>query len=794
MIRKILLLFVYSIVIVLFATALWLSRVNDYQTKGEMSLQGLDEPVRVVRDSLGIPYIYANSRDDAILTQGFLIAQDRLFQLEVLRYLSQGRFAEIIGAGGIRSDIQIRVVGVPRVGKQLAANLSPESRVVMALYAAGINAYIENYDAEFQLGLQVLDIEPQPWTVEDLITVNTFSNWSSSGNIEEELIAQAIIDKVGSERADEISIVSINPDDGDYVMAEPASASLNLDLDLSNLFAGAIAGQVELGSNHWAISGQRTMSGSAMLANNPHMDSRVLPGLWYPMAIITPENRVVGAAALGAPGFAVARTNYIAFGITNSYGDAADLYVETIDPENPDNYLEGDQSIPFDVVDETFLVRNRRSGDFYAEAARVRFTKRGPVISDHGLTLDDGRVITLRWAVAEHPSREYGLAALMVAKNLTEAEAAVADIDSPYNFTVVTATGDIGHFTAGRIPNRKRGDGSRPLEVTNSEDNWKGVIPAEAMPKTINPARGWVGNANHRTLPADYPYEYSSYFAHSWRYERMRELLDVSSQTTALEQWGHMFDVKNMMAERVTPYMIRALATHRDTGWIAAHLRQWDFNDDADAIAPLLFQAIYRSFVTMTFKDDLGEDLATKMLDSQYYWQERMLLMLVDNESLWFDDRNTFSVESRDDLFYLAAKAAMTELESRTGTAPGKLTWGDVHTVTFSSPLIPGKSVAGIFGGGTFAKEGSGETINRAKFYLSKAYDSVFIDSMRFVADMGDPDKVMGVVSGGVSGRLFDDHLNDQIELWRTGEPVYWWYSDRAIEQNTKSELLLMPE
>ena len=531
-----------------------------------------------------------------------------------------------------------------------------------------------------------------------------------------------------------------------------------------------------------------------MLVNNPHLDSRTLPGIWYPMGIITPEYRIVGAAGHGSPGFAVARTGDIAFGVTNSYGDAVDLYIETIDPANPDNYLEGNKSIPFTVVDETFLVRIGRSDGFYAESARVRFTKRGPVISDHGLTLDDGRVISMRWAVAENMSGEYGLTSLMLAKNLAEAEAAVAQIDAPYNYTIATAEGDIGHFTAGRIPNRKVGDGSRPLPVTSGEDDWAGVIPAAAMPKTTNPQRGWVGNANHRTLPADYPYEYSTYFAHSWRYDRMLELLDVPAQTTPLEQWGYMFDVKNVMAERIVPYMIRALAVHRDTGWIAAYLRQWDFNDEADAIAPLLFQAIYRNFVIMTFKDDLGEDLATKMLDSQYYWQERVLLMLADNESLWFDDRNTFSVETRDDLFYVAAKAAMQELEARTGKKPGKLTWGDLHTVTFASPLVPGKAAASIIGGGTFAKDGSGETLNRAKFKLSKAYDSVFIDSMRFVADMGDPDKVMGVVSGGVSGRLFGEHLKDQMELWRTGEPVYWWYSDRAIEQNTESELILLPD
>ncbi len=794
MTRRILLLFFSTIAIVFLATGLWLSQINDQQTSGEMRFAGLEQPVRVVRDRLSVPYIYAESLDDAIRAQGFVIAQDRLFQLEIVRHLSQGRLAELIGPAGLESDIQLRVVGIPRLGVKSAAALNDDARAVMQRYVDGINAYIENYESEFQLGLQVLGVTPQPWTVDDLMIVKAFTNWSSTANLEAELIAQAIIDKVGPDKADQISIVSINPDADEYHAAEPAAAAAGLNLDLSNAFAARTGQRIELGSNHWAIGPKRNASGAAMLVNNPHIDSRTLPGIWYPMGIITPKHRIVGAAGPGAPGFAVARTAHAAYGVTNSYGDGIDLYIETVDPEDPNRYIENGKSLPFDVVDETFLVRNRKSGDYNIESVQVRFTARGPVISDHGLTLDDGRVITLRWAAAEYPAAGYGLAKLMEAKTLEEFEAAVADVDAPYNYTIAMADGTIAHFTSGRIPNRVSGDGSRPFIVTSGKDNWRGVIPAADMPKTINPARGWVGNANHRTLPDDYPYNYSTYFAHSWRYERMQELLDVNGMTTALQQWDTMFDVKNVMAEKLTPYMVRALAVRPETGWIAAELRQWDFHDNADELAPLLFQAILRTFVYATFADDLGGDLAGKMVDDQYYWQQRLMLLVVDNESPWFDDGNTFSIEDRDELMYRAAKRAMADLRERTGKDPRDLVWGDVHTVTFASPVVPGKAAARFVGGGTFPKEGSGETLNRAKFKLSKAYDATFIDSMRFVADMGDPDKVMGVVSGGVSGRLFDKHLKDQMQLWRTGEPSYWWYSDRAIDLNTESEVILMPE
>ncbi|MDG1462728.1 MAG: penicillin acylase family protein, partial [Gammaproteobacteria bacterium] len=701
-----------------------------------MKFPALDAPAKVLRDEFSVPYVYAETLDDAFRMQGFLIAQDRLLQLEVVRHLSQGRLAELIGSGGLNADMKMRVVGVPQLGRAIANGLSPEARRTIELYLEGLNTYIEDYQDEHQLGLRVLGVEPQAWTVDELMILNAFTNWSSSSNHEAELIFQAVIDKIGPELADQISLISINPDEGTYHTPIPAAERQNLGLVLSEEKWPETLGSLELGSNHWAISPERSVSGGAMLVSNPHIDSRQLPGIWYPMALITPELRIVGAAGPGAPGFAAARTEDIAYGVTNSYGDAIDLYIETVDPLNPDNYLENGVSIPFEVVEETLLVRIRRSSNFYARPLTIRYTKRGPVISDHGLSLDDSKVISMRWAVTEHPSTELGLPLLMQAKNVAEAGIAIAAIDSPYNYVVVDSSGDIAHFTAGRIPNRLQGDGSRPYLVTDGIDNWDGVIPAESMPGSLNPKRGWLGNANHRTLPDDYPYEYSSYFAHSWRYERMRELLDAPGKTDAAAQWEYMQDVKNMMAVEVVPYIIRALAKGSSTGWVAAQLRQWDYMDDADALAPLLFQSIYRSFVYRVFRDDLGEELAAKMLDSPYYWQERLVLMLQDNESEWFDDHDTFKIETRDELIYLATQDALADLQARTGKKPGTLTWGDVHTVTFSSPVVPGKTAAGLIGGGTFPKEGSGETLNRAKFKLSKAYDASFIDSMRFVADM----------------------------------------------------------
>jgi penicillin amidase len=182
-----------------------------------------------------------------------------------------------------------------------------------------------------------------------------------------------------------------------------------------------------------------------------------------------------------------------------------------------------------------------------------------------------------------------------------------------------------------------------------------------------------------------------------------------------------------------------------------------------------------------------------RMLQHVYYWQDRLYRMIEANESAWFDDVDTEAVETRDELFYLAALDAIDELSVTLGRNPQEWRWGRVHTVTFFSPIIPGEAAAAILGAGTHPMFGSTETINRGKFNFNDPYAATYIDSMRFVADLSDPDKVMAVLAGGVSGRQFDPHLKDQVEPWLSGEPHYLWFSDEAIEEHAQSALLLTP-
>ena len=797
MVRKTVVVLLWLFALSVAGMAVFTQIADRYQASGTLQLPILSAPVRVIRDEQGIPYIHAESLDDAIRAQGWVTAQDRLLQIDFERYLAAGRLSELIGESALEADIAVRLAGTARHGRRHAELLGAADRRFYELYLEGLNAYIAQQASEHQFGFALLGTRPEPWTLADVMTLQYFLNWSSSVNLQAELISQRLIDRLGAAKAAEIRQLTINPDDNggtglDAPVSPPQSVALNLKRGSIWLKPGPQPR--EIGSNQWVMSGARSLNGAPVLVNDPHLDARSLPGIWHPVGLITPEFRAVGVAGPGIPGLAVGRTSHIAFGVTNAYADVIDLYIETEDPGQPGHYLEGGQSFPFEVIEETLRVRERPgSSKFRTVPLKIRLTHRGPVISDHGMSVPDGKLISMRWSAPEDMAADTGQYALFTAPSVDAARRAVWLNTAPYNYVIADTAGNIGHATAGRVPIRRQGDGSVPLPVTDGEDAWAGFIPGEQMPGQLNPARGWVGNANHRTVPADYPFAYSTYFAASWRYRRMLELLDQPGLLGAEDHWAFMRDTQNIMAAQIAPLMAQALLAADDTRDLGQILAGWNHADDAELVAPTVFQAVYREFARQTFIDELGAELCEEMLGSWYFWHERLALMVREDSSSWFDDARTPAIESRDEIFRRAARMARRELAEVAGADSTQWQWGRLHTVTFFSPLVPGKAPANVLGAGTHPKEGSGETLNRASYKFGKPWDATSIASLRFVADLADPDKVMAVLVGGASGRQFDAHLKDQTPAWLSGEPRYWWFSDAAIAKHMQTELVLQP-
>ena len=778
----------------------YLSRVNDFQRDGELRLAALDRPVRVLRDSLGVPHIFAESTADLIRAQGFVTAQHRLFQLEAYRTILSGELAEAIGEKGLTSDIRMRVFGVRRNALRHAAALSGEARTYLGWFAEGLNAYVEGYPQDHHFEFSVAPFRVRTWTVEDLVAIVHYIHHRQAVNYKAELITQRLIDRIGADRASEIMPVNANPDRQREVRVAELTdeAATPLGLDWGDLLVGREDPATNgFGSNNWVVAPRKSASGHAIVANDPHLDSRILPGIWHPIGLFTPEIRAIGAALPGLPGILVGRTAHVAFGVTNSYGDVQDLYIETVDPEDPTRYLDGRRSMPFRTVAETIRIRDDEApGGFRDHELAIRFTRRGPVLTEHGLGPGRDSVVVLRSTASELTSPMIGIERLLTAGSATEFERELARIDLlMFNFVFADDQGHIGQRATGAVPRRISGRGALPRRPpADGSDDWLGYIPKAEMPGGSDPARGWLGTANHDTRPDDYPYYYSSYFSPSYRYRRMGEVLNAAGKTTVEDHWRLIQDERNLQSDRLRSTIVHALDASGEQADLAAILTDWDGVDAVDSPAPLIYQTIYRCFALATFRDELGDELAADMLSAWYFWQERFDAMVTAGESRWFDNVTTTArIETMADTIRAAAREARSELNARFGEDPTDWRWGEAHTITFVSPLRQAGIGRDLLGGGEYEMSGSRDTLRRGSYSFVEPYAVRAHDSLRLVVDLGDTEKIAAVVPGGAVGRQFHAHQADQLEAWARGEMRHWWFSRDAIEANAVHEQRLVP-
>jgi penicillin amidase len=744
-------------------------------------------------------YIYARNLEDALFAQGFVTAQDRLFQMELTRLFASGRLTELAGEEAKALDIRTRTIGFYRNAQKHVALLDGPTRKSIQRYVEGINSYLKENPKTLPFEFKLSGIIPQPWRLEDVLAIMYFISWDTSANLKTEIIAQMLIEKLGSEKAREIFPLTINPDVPPRTSLgtiEGDGERLGLQILRDQTLLGFLEpGVLQIGSNNWAMKSQSSPGGKPILANDPHLDPRILPGPWYPCGLIIPGMRSVGVGIAGTPVLVIGRNEHIAVGVTNSYADIQDLYVEILDPKNPDRYLEGDQSLAFQVLEEELIIKDKKSeGGFRKEKIRIKLTSRGPVVSGVLPGLKTEKVLTLRWSPFETMGPTLGLDKVQKARSVDEVRAALKEVNwISLNFVFADTKGDIGWQVSGKLPIRSQRDGTVPWVVKDGRDNWTGWIPFEQLPQSANPPRGWLGTTNHRTIPEDYPYYFSSHLSPSYRQRRLNTLLDAPGLKSAEDHWRFQRDTLNLMAKTITPIIIRALQDQEETRTLTRILMKWDFQDDPDSPAPTVFQAVYSRFARLVFEKKLGPELAATYLNNWYFWQERLQAMVLEEKSPWFEPLEPGRVrEAIDNLFRRAAQDVLKDLTPKLGT-PENWLWGKMHRLELVSPVRRTGVGKGLLGGGSHPMGGSGETLYRAIYNFNQPFNVVESASLRMVVDLADQDKVLAVLPGGVTARVFDPHTTDQIKAFMTGEKRYWWFSDQAIQEHTRHTLILRP-
>ena len=775
------------------------------KVSGTIQLDGLTEEVTVIRDSWGIPHIYAANTHDLFFTQGYVQAQDRFWQMEFSRRIGSGRLAEILGKPALESDRFIRTVGWHRAAAEDLENLDAETLAVLQSYSDGINAYINSnvgrLGLEFTLlGLIGTRFEPEPWIPYHTITWAKVMAWDLGGNMNNELLRARIVTHVG-ESALEFLVPGF-PDEHPVIVEYPLEGAM-LEAVPEIAYQNFIFGEGEgIGSNSWVIAGNRTDTGIPLLANDPHLGIQ-MPAIWYemglhcqPLTAVCPYD-VVGASFPAAPGVIIGHNGDIAWGVTNLGPDVQDLYIERVNPENPNQYEYQGEWLDMQLVREEVHI----AGQDEPVVVNVRLTRHGPIINDvvGGGEADwafGWQPLALSWTALDGGEMTLMRSILLLnkARNWEEFRFALSFWDVPsQNFVYADVEGNIGYQSPGRIPIRSQGDGSLPVPGWTGEYEWQDYIPYDELPRSFNPSKGYIVTANNAVVGSEYPYFISRDWDYGYRAQRIVELIEATPSISITDIQTMQADSAPLWAQDVLPYVISLTSDNVRLAAALDLLRSWDGNSVRDSAAAALFEAFRMHLIRLTFSDELGESLYIRAASAL---NQALVNELPNPNSPWFNNINTPQVETRDEVLLQAMHEAVDELTERLGNNMSQWAWGDLHTATFTNAAL-GQSGIGviesIFNRGPVAVDGTIATLNNTSYSMANPYTVRTVPSYRMIVDLGDISNSLAMHTTGQSGHPFHRHYDDMIDPWRNFEYHPLLFERAGVDADAQDMLVLTP-
>lgn len=747
------------------------------QTTGALRVSGLKASVEVERDAVGIPHLRATSIEDLYLAQGYVVAQDRLWQLELLRRVARGEVAEFAGPPALQLDTDTRVLGLRAAAERAVSSLPDDQRKALEAYGRGVNAFIEGHRGNLPLEFRMLRLTPRPWTTADSLAIglHMFRNLTTSWR--DELMKMALVERAGPERVAEILPVR---SDRDYPPGATATLKALLPSPVAD-FRTQIAdyGMLSInlesdalpGSNNWVVTGAHSASGKAMLANDPHLEYSI-PGIWYVMHLQAPGMNVAGVTLPGVPAVVIGHNERIAWGMTNVGADVQDLYREVLDPDNPRRYLVDGKWQDAQVRKEVIAVKGQRD-----QTVEVVETRHGPLIVNR-----PGERYALRWTALEQGRYRFPFMQINQAGNWEEFTAALRGFPGPaQNFVYADSSGNIGYYAAGLVPIRPKGDGNLPYDGNDTSSDWTGYIPFEQLPHVYNPPDGIIITANARISPDNYPYVMGTNWEAPERTERIHQLLDPAKKFTPEDFRRIQVDIYSGHHHRVAKAVAEAVRKVPEASprlkQAADALGRWDGNARKEQFEPTLAHYARQQFLIRLLTPVLADRAEL------YRWRLSSVFLdgvLKDRPSKWLP----LSAGSYDQLLAASLNDAMAVLEKRFATADmAQWRWGRQMTITFGHPIGGRLPVLNrYFNIGPFELSGTGYSVKQTTLTLGP--------SMRMVVDFADLNAATLTLPAGQSGHPFSSHYGDQFAKWMDGSgvPLSFTASDPA-----RKKLVLQP-
>jgi penicillin amidase len=767
------------------AGALVALRSTITEPSGAIVLAGLGAPVEVVRDREGVPHIFGATTEDLSAALGLVHAQDRLWQMELARRTAQGRLSEIFGERTVSTDIVLRTLDLAGHAERSFAALPAAAKASLEAYARGVNAYLERpvglIEARLPPEFLILRHHPEPWRPADSIAVVKLMALLLSTNLGHEttrltyaargLTAADIADLMPGEDNGAPSLLDV----GQLYPLRPLTNARAADASLGVLDLGGA-------SNNWVVAGSHTRTGHALLANDPHL-RLAAPSTWY-LAHIglrrpgLPVANAAGATLAGTPLIVLGRTDNLAWGFTNTGTDVQDLFIERVNPDNPDEYLTPDGWRRFASEDVVIRVAGGAP-----RTIQRRTTRHGPVMPSFyrnlGSLLGSGHVAALAWtALADDDTTiaaglfDPGLGT--IAQYMDRMRAYQVPMQS---MVVADTAGGIGMIAPGRVPIRdpaNRIAGRAPVPGWDATYDWKGFVPFDQLPHVVNPPAGAIGTANARIVPPDYPYTLTLDWEDSARQRRIDELIigrtghDIASMVAA------QLDVLDPPFAALKPALIAAARTAGTTNAaVLDELSRWDGRMSADAADPLIFTAWVRETIRGIYEDDLGPAFPNFF----FLPQTAALRRLIDGKATardWCDDGRTAARETCSEVIAAALPRALADLETRYGKDRTRWQWGEAHYADSEHRPFGAVSWLAPWFNVRVPSAGGPDTLNRGQleFGAEPPFANRHAASYRAVYDLGNLDRSLYIHTTGQSGHFLSPFYRSFAERWAKGEYI----------------------
>jgi penicillin amidase len=787
-----------AIAVILLAAVAWflsIARSALPDIDNSVFVQGLAAPVSVTRDNHGVPTIEAASLDDLFFAQGYVTAQDRLFQMDLMRRAAAGELSEIIGDIALKHDRQQRILGIRAAAEKGLAAATPDDRRQFIDYARGVNAFINSHREKLPLEFRLLHYSPRPWSVEDSLLTGNQMIETLSTSPHDALTREKVLAKLGPELTADLYVndswrqhppgaaVTVNTS----VAAEPGTWPTAVSPNFPTSSAAVLWQPwlepffrddfLPIGSNNWVISGAHTTSGKPLLSNDMHLGHQ-MPNLWYEAHLRSGNFDVAGVTLPGYPYVIVGHNQRIAWGCTNIGPTVEDAYIEQFNDSG--QYLTPEGWKQPEVRHEVIRVKGKPD-----VSLDVLTTRHGPIVTE--LEPGEMRKVALRWTLYDGIRNPFF--PVDSAQNWDEFRRALSEFDAPaQNLVYADVDGNIGYQATGKIPIRAAGDGSLPAAGSDNAHEWTGYIPFEKLPSVYNPASGIIGTANARITPDKYPYSISVEWESPWRVDRIYRVLQSGKTFSSADMLALQIDTYSELDRLLADKIVYAV-DHASTASQQAHkaadiLRQWNGQMDAESAAPNITSSTRDELKRLLLEPKLGPaaDADPALGWKSYHWMSETVWLenvLTNQPARWLPT----NFPNYDELITAAAERALQH-------APPDIAswrWGAKNSLTIQNPVLGKVPLMRRWTGtGTNPQSGS--------VYTVKAAGITHGPSERYTADLSNWDTSTLNTVTGQSGNFLSPYYMDQWLAWYTGYTFPLPFSTTAVGRAATHRLMLEPK